>query len=581
MTVSNNAKSYTFSGSGRISGTTSVTKQGTGTATINLAGNDYSGNTTVSAGRLALGSGTAIPDGATAGGVSISAGGTLDMSGFSETINGLSGSGIIDNSSATASTLTVGNGNMGGTWSGTITNSSSTVTILKVGTGSLTISGTNYLGGTSQFNGGTNDLTTTGNLTHIGTGEFWVQQNAGTSRFIMNGGSLLVNSWFVVGRNAATANGTFILNAGTVQKAGANNVVVGSLNATGLLEINGGQFLNNGMLWLGENASANATLRLNGGLIQATQVRPNNAVASSVAYFNGGILQASASSADFIVTTSPIIQTGGLVFDTQAFTVTNNSALLEDPSAPGGGLTKLGSGTLVLTAGNSYNGPTLVNNGTLQVDGNIPGAVTVKSGAKLGGGGSVSGLVTVEAGGSIGAGASIGTLTLSATPVLNGSVVAEVDRNGGTPLSDVISVGAPITYGGTLVVTNTGAPLQPGDTFTLFNASSYSGSFTLVSQTPGQVVTWNTAYLTANGSISVATAGPLTPPTMTNSVSGNTITLNWPASYLGWVLQLQTNSISTGLSNNWVDVPGSGASTTATVTVDPQNPTVFIRLRSP
>jgi len=583
MTISNSTKNYTFSGPGRVSGTAGLTKQGAGTATMSLAGNDYSGNTTVSAGGLQLGSGTAIPDGATAGGVNIAANGRLDMAGFSETINGLSGSGIIDNSSSTASTLTVGNGNGGGTWAGTIANTVGTVTLIKTGTGSLTLSGTNNVGGTTQINGGTNYLTSTGTLTHIGTGEFWVQQNAGTAAFIMNGGSLSVNNWFVVGRNNAAANGTFILNSGTVTKTGDGNVVVGSLNATGLLEINGGQFLNNSMLWLGESASANATLRLNGGLIQATQVRPNNAVASSAAYFNGGTLQASASSADFIVTTSLIIQSGGLVLDTQGFTLTNTSAMAEDPSFPGGGLTKLGSGTLVLTAGNFYNGLTTVSNGNLGIDGNIPGNVAVRSGATLGGIGSINGVVTVDAGGRIGGGSGgIGTLVLNSAPVLNGSVVAEVDRNGGASLADVLAVSVPMTYGGTLVLANTGAPLQPGDTFTVFNAPGYASTFgSVVSQSPGQLVTWNTGNLAVNGTVSVATVAALAPPTMTNSVSGNTITLTWPSSYQGWILQLQTNSINTGLSNNWVDVPDSAASTSATVPINPANPTVFIRLRSP
>jgi autotransporter-associated beta strand protein len=309
-------------------------------------------------------------------------------------------------------------------------------------------------------------------------------------------------------------------------------------------------------------------------------VRPNGTAPNlSVAYFNGGILQATASSADFIQS-GAILQSGGLNLDSGAFDITlATQSLQEDGSSPGGGLTKLGSGTLTLSVGGTYNGPTIVSNGTLRIDGSIPGNVTVKSGATLGGNGSINGMVTVEAGGSLGAGSGIGTLTLSSSPVLNGSVVAELDRSG--PLADVIAVGAPIAYHGTLVLTNAGAPLQAGDTFTLFNASSYSGSFTLVSQTPGQSVTWNTANLTVNGSISVASTSVLTPPTMTNSVSGNTISLSWPSAYLGWVLQLQTNSINTGISNNWADVPGSASSTSATVPINPANPTVFIRLRSP
>jgi autotransporter-associated beta strand protein len=589
VTINNATKNYAFSGPGKISGPTGVTKTGPGTATMSLAGNDYSGSTTVSAGRLALGSGTAIPDGATASGVSIASSGTLDMAGFSETINGLSGSGLIDNSSGTASTLTVGNGNGGGTWSGTISNTAGTVTLIKTGTGSLTISGTNYPGGTSQFNGGTNYLTNTGRILSVGTGEFWVQQNAGTSRFIMNGGSLSVNNWFVVGRNAAAANGSFILNSGTVTKTGGGNVVIGSLNATGLLEINGGQFLNNSMLWLGENASANATLQLNGGLVQATQIRPNGATpASSVAYFNGGILQASAGSDDFFGTnatsarTTLNISSGGLVFDTQAFGVTNQSDLLEDGASPG--LVKLGSGVLAITSGgNSYSGLTTVSNGTLLIDGTIPAAATVKSGATLGGIGTIGGLVTVEAGGRLAAGDSIGALTLNVSPVLNGSVVAELDRNSGTPLADLITVsGLPIAYGGTLVLTNTGAELEVGDTFALFNASSYSGSFTLVSQTPNQIVTWNTSQLTVNGTISVATVTPAvntTPVPINHSVTGNTLNLSWPPDHLGWTLQ--TNSVSVANSATWYPLAGSATVTNVSLTIDPSQTNVFFRLVYP
>jgi autotransporter-associated beta strand protein len=583
VTISNNSKSYAFSGTGKISGTTVVTKQGTGTATLSLAGNDYSGATTINGGTLSLGSGTAIPDGATAGGVAVNSGGVFDLAGFSETINGLSGAGLIYNSSATASTLTIGNGNGGGTWSGTVSNLTGTVTFIKTGTGSLTLTGTNYLGGTSQFNGGTNYLTSTGRLEPVGTGEFWVQQNAGSSTFIVNGGSLSVNNWFVVGRNNAAANGAFILNSGTVTKTGGGNIVIGSLNATGLLEVNGGQILNNSMLWLGENASANATLRLNGGLIQATQIRPNNAVASSIAYFNGGTVQASDSSADFIVTTTPYIQSGGLIFDTQAFVVTNAAALVEDGSSPGGGLTKLGAGTLALTGASSYSGLTTISNGTLQVDGSISGNATVKSGATLGGNGTISGVVTVESGGKLAAGSSIGTLTLNASPVLSGSVVAEIDRNGGTPLADLITVsGLPITYGGTLVITNTGADLQVGDTFTLFNASSYSSSFSIVSQTPNQIVTWDTSQLTVNGTISVATVAPAvntTPGTLVSSVTGSTLNLSWSPDRLGWTLS--SNVVSVVSPSDWHPVAGSSAVTNMSLNIDVTKTNVFFRLVYP
>ena len=58
-----------------------------------------------------------------------------------------------------------------------------------------------------------------------------------------------------------------------------------------------------------------------------------------------------------------------------------------------------GTGTVDLTAINTYTGTTTVESGTLQVDGSIaPSAVIVKSGASIGGSGT-TGTVTVEAGG--------------------------------------------------------------------------------------------------------------------------------------------------------------------------------------
>ena len=120
-----------------------------------------------------------------------------------------------------------------------------------------------------------------------------------------------------------------------MQKAGANNIVVGSLGATGTLIVNGGQVLNNGNLWLGESPTAVATLYLNGGLIQATQVRQNNngglPTTPGIAYFNGGTLQASASSADFLQgTIISMVMSNGLVLDDSGFTLSIGAAALQE-----------------------------------------------------------------------------------------------------------------------------------------------------------------------------------------------------------------------------------------------------------
>jgi len=43
-------------------------------------------------------------------------------------------------------------------------------------------------------------------------------------------------------------------------------------------------------------------------------------------------------------------------------------------------------------------------------------------------------------------------------------------------------------------------------------------------------------------------------------------------------LQTQTNSLSTGLGANWVDVPGSSSVNTEVVPLNPTNPAVFYRM---
>ena len=71
---------------------------------------------------------------------------------------------------------------------------------------------------------------------------------------------------------------------------------------------------------------------------------------------------------------------------------------------------------------------------------------------------------------------------------------------------------------------------------------------------------------------------PTTPTNLSCSVSNNTLTLFWPSNYLGWVLQAQTNSLNTGLTTNWITVPGSSAVTTTNVSLGGTNAAVFYRL---
>jgi hypothetical protein len=77
---------------------------------------------------------------------------------------------------------------------------------------------------------------------------------------------------------------------------------------------------------------------------------------------------------------------------------------------------------------------------------------------------------------------------------------------------------------------------------------------------------------------SIIVTGHSTPPTIGYTFSSSTITLNWPANYLGWLLQ--SNSVSLA-SPNWSTVPGSGNATSFSITINSAKTNVFYRLVSP
>jgi autotransporter-associated beta strand protein len=250
-----------------------------------------------------------------------------------------------------------------------------------------------------------------------------------------------------------------------------------------------------------------------------------------------------------------------------------------------GGLVKNGPGTLLLTYTNTYTGGTTVNAGTLLISstGALPAtAVTVHSGATLGGNGTINGAVTLQSGATLAPGLNgIGTLTLNATPSLAGTTLMEISKGAAPNADQLVISGQPLAYGGTLTVTSVGAsPLAVGDSFTLFAASTYSNNFT-TTNLPALPSNLHWAWSPAGGNLSVVANVSTTPPRITNSVSGHQLTLTWPADHTGWRLQGQTNGANTGLTRTWYDVPNSATTNQFTVPLDSANGSSFYRLVYP
>ncbi len=132
---------------------------------------------------------------------------------------------------------------------------------------------------------------------------------------------------------------------------------------------------------------------------------------------------------------------GGTIGNLAAGSVTNHGTLIFDRSdtyvvpntiSGSGALIQAGPGMTVLTANNTYSGPSTVSNGTLRVDGTYSGGglITVEGGT-LAGTGSV-GPVTVN-NGILAPGASPGVLTANGTVTLNSGATFSVELNGLTP----------------------------------------------------------------------------------------------------------------------------------------------------
>jgi len=222
-----------------------------------------------------------------------------------------------------------------------------------------------------------------------------------------------------------------------------------------------------------------------------------------------------------------------------------------------GSLVQFGSGTLTIGPTNDYVGSTTVSNGTLVV-----------TGGSLGGDMDVRGGTLVP-----GAVGSVSTLNVSNNMNISaGTILVNLNKSL-SPSNSMFSVTGTINYtGGTLKLVNLGPALVVGDKFYVFNkAVTGGGSMTIVS--PGFTVANS---LASDGAVTVSTV--LARPIITATPSGGNLNLSWPAGWTGLHLQSQTNSLTVGLSNNWVTIPGTDASNSYSITPNKSNKTVFYRL---
>jgi autotransporter-associated beta strand protein len=248
--------------------------------------------------------------------------------------------------------------------------------------------------------------------------------------------------------------------AGTDNMTGNNYLNGGTVSVSSLAELAGGSlFLNNGILsYTGSDTTSSRSVVLAGV---------------------GGTFDIQGSAT--VTQTTPIISGGGATHTINGLTLNLGDW---------GGLTKTGSGKLVLAANNIYNGPTVLSNGVLAVNGtnsltgtsggtNYSGGGTFTVyGGTLGGTGMISGPVDIKTGGTVSPGNSIGTLTLGSGLTLEGGSTSLFEEQNGSS-GDLLQVQGNLVIqpNSTIAVSVLGAALEPTTNTIITYTGTKTGSF--------------------------------------------------------------------------------------------------------
>lgn len=507
-----------------------------------------------------------------------------------------------------AGTLQLGANTAGGWVSGNIVNNG-TLTVFRTDT--VTVS--NTLSGTGTLNVRTTNGLVMRNANNFGTlnvgqdsaGKLILEPGyAGThaniflgnpanipGEVIQSGGTVSVSAQFRVG-HWPNETSSYILDGGALNITGTpagvpnpggqpeqNGIMYLGVDGVGLFTQNAGTASAHGIVFDARgNTAGNDTLTLNGGrfTVGPSGIKSGNLDGNTSYQINlGGGTMASSVNWTSVLRMTLSGTNGNASIEQNA-----NTAVLSGVLTGPGGLTKRGAGTLALTGTSAYMGATAVAEGTLVVRGSIGaggGPVTVTGGTLMGDG-FINDQVEIVSPGSIAPGLSIGKLTINNRLTLAGNTIMEISKTGSILSNDLIAGVSTLTYDplGTLTVTATGDALADGDTFDLFDAATFTGSFGTLNLPPLPAgLSWDISRLAVDGTIRAWVPRP----TFTFARSGNNIDLAWDASFNDYELQAQTNAPGIGITTNWFPVPLT--TNAVSFPIDPTVGSVFYRLVKP
>jgi autotransporter-associated beta strand protein len=456
---------------GVISGGGGLTKIGVGGIRL-LAGNTYSGPTTVSAGSLEIAHDQAAQNST----VNLN-GGTLAFSTATPTLGGLTGSGNLALGGLTS--LYVGNNNASTTYAGNLTGAPSGG-VGKMGTGTWTLTGANTFSGQFAAQGGTTVAGSAGAI------------SPNASITVSPGATLDLNGF---NHNMSHANGIQVFSGSTLRLNGGNlTIAAGSsgnfygsvpmqfgtlTTAAGAVTAYSGASLSNGFIAgpgtqfvTGPNTFNNVTVVNGAALAQSagSVLNLNNAtlggaltIGGTVNFSNGSVASSGAVGVNFLLNTSGFTNNGTI-------TVNNGGTLSNTVSklvTGGGSIVNVSAGGTIQLNGLAFDlrGALASNNGTI-----AGGTTNVYFGSLLAGTGSF-GAVVLHPGGAFTPGVSLSNMPAPA-PVGHATIV---------PLDPDQSTDAPVHFSAHTTVRVTAsdhvltftAPLAgPGKTLTKTDAGT-------------------------------------------------------------------------------------------------------------
>ena len=334
-----------------------------------------------------------------------------------------------------------------GEWFSIGTENSSTGIVTVKGNGALTSTTGDFNLGDVGTSTGILNVQDNGTVTSAGT--VFVGKGATTNGTLnISGGTFTGNSWISIGRywtsgTGVRATGVVNVSGGTFNQTNTANALLVGEEGSGTLNVSGtGAVVVSGAtlgLSIGHTASGIGTVNLDGGTITTTLVRDGGG--TSTFNFNGGTLIAGTGANPSFMggLNNANVKAGGARIDSNGQTIAIAQALLD--GGGGGGLTKSGAGTLTLNATNTYTGPTTVAAGVLAVNGSIATSslTTVDAGATLRGTGTLGSTAVADVG-HVAPGNSIGTLTISGSMGIAGTLDVEYDDSLAGQKIDLLAV---------------------------------------------------------------------------------------------------------------------------------------------